>query len=278
MRFILYFSRFVLSLHKIFKKVKDEELQTILSDYAPISLEEMANVRLMNRIDTKHTASIVLLPTFLKKLTQEYDVQEINGSRIDLYRTMYLDTPEREMYLAHHNDRASREKIRVRDYFNSQSTFLEIKDKNNKGRTKKMRMSLPKKESYRQKEMETFLDAHARYPLSALTPQLENTFNRITLVNKNKTERLTIDLNMAFYNPHCSVEKQLDGLVIIELKQESNHSSYAKNILKEMRIHPMRISKYCIGMAMTTPGIKCNRYKKKIMQLKKIKKENYEFS
>ena len=258
--------------------MKDEVLNTILSEYTPISLEEMMNVRLMNRIDTKHTAPIALLPAFLKKLTHEYDVQEINGSRIDLYRTMYLDTSDRDMYLTHHNERAAREKIRVRDYFNSQSTFLEVKDKNNKGRTKKTRMSLPEKESYRQKDVETFLDAHSRYPLSALSPQLENTFNRITLVNKKKTERLTIDLNLSFYNPSCSVVQQLDDVVIIELKQESNHASYAKNILKEMRIHPIRISKYCIGTALTTPGIKNNRYKMKIMQLKKIGRDNYEFS
>jgi len=256
--------------------VKNEVLQTILCDYSPVSLEEMTNVRLMNRIDTKHTTTVALLPDFLKSLSSEYDVQEINGSRIDLYHTMYLDTPDRDMYLAHHNGRSPREKIRVRVYFNSQTTFLEVKDKNNKGRTKKTRMSLPKKESYRQKEVETFLDKHAQYPLNALTPQLENTFNRITLVNKKRTERLTIDLNLAFHNPPSHLDKQLEELVIIELKQESALSSYAKNILKEMRILPMSISKYCLGTVLTTPGIKCNRFKKKIMQIKKIEKENEE--
>lgn len=41
------------------------------------------------------------------------------------------------MYRMHHCGKKVREKIRVRTYLDTNDTFLEIKNKNNHGRTKK---------------------------------------------------------------------------------------------------------------------------------------------
>jgi hypothetical protein len=257
--------------------MKRELIETVLSEYTSISLMEMAEVRLMNRVDTKYTTSFSLLPEFLKRLRADYYVQEINGSRISPYRTMYLDTYNREMYLDHHNGRRTREKIRVRVYVDSQATFLEIKNKNNKGRTKKKRIPLSGMQSYSHKEAEQFIDEHAKYSLGELMPRLENSFYRTTLVNRKKTERLTIDVNLAFRNPSEGIEKHLNDLVIIELKQDGNLPSFAKKQLSELHIHPVSISKYCLGTILTVPDIKSNRFKKKMIQLNKIRKEKYGF-
>lgn len=257
--------------------MKQDVIHTVLSDYQPISLVEMAGVRLMNRVDTKYTTSLSLLPEFLKRLRADYFVQEINGDRMSAYRTMYLDTYDRRMYLEHHNGRRTREKVRVRAYVDSQDTFLEIKNKNNKGRTRKKRIPLPGMESYLHEEAELFIGEHANYSLHELMPRLENSFHRITLVNRNKTERLTIDVNLTFRNPADGLEKKMDNLVIIELKQDGNHPSFAKRQLAELHIHPVGISKYCLGTILTAPGVKSNRFKGKMMLLNKIRKENYGF-
>lgn len=257
--------------------MKQEVIQTILYEYLPISLAEMADVRLMNRVDTKYTTSLSLLPEFLKRLQADYYAQEINGSRISSYRTMYLDTYDRRMYLDHHNGRRTREKVRVRAYVDSQVTFLEIKNKSNKGRTKKKRIPLPEMKSYLHKDAEVFIDEHAGYSLDTLMPRLENSFSRITLVNRSKTERLTIDVNLAFRNPSDGLETQMEGLVIIELKQDGNLPSFAKSQLSELHIHPVGISKYCLGTVLTAPDVKSNRFKGKIMLLNKIRKEKYGF-
>ncbi len=257
--------------------MKRELIETVLSEYTSISLLEMEDVRLMNRVDTKYTTSFSLLPEFLKRLQADYYAQEINGSRISPYRTMYLDTYDREMYLDHHNGRRTREKIRVRAYVDSQTTFLEIKNKNNKGRTKKKRIPLSEMQSYSHKEAELFIGEYAKYSLNDLMPRLENSFCRITLVNRKKTERLTIDVNLAFRNPSEGIEERLDDLVIIELKQDGNLPSFAKKQLSELHIHPVSISKYCLGTILTVPDIKSNRFKKKIIQLNKIRKEKYGF-
>ena len=104
------------------------------------------------------------------------------------------------MYLAHQNGRVIREKIRVRTYVSSGLTFLEVKNKNNKGRTDKKRIRVQGVNSLRQDGGEEFLRNYAWYELSTLKLLLENHFHRITLVNKAMTERLTIDTGVHFRN------------------------------------------------------------------------------
>lgn len=259
------------------KGMKGKIIETVLLEYPSISLAEMADVRLMNRVDTKYTTSFSLLPEFLKRLRADYFAQEINGSRINPYRTMYLDTHDRRMYLDHHNGRRTREKVRVRAYVDTQMTFLEVKNKNNKGRTKKKRIPLSEMKSYLHREAETFIGEHAKFSLGELIPSLENSFHRITLVNRKKTERLTIDVNLAFRNPSGGAEVQMNDLVIIELKQDGNLPSFAKGQLADLHIHSVGISKYCLGTILTAPEVKSNRFKEKIRLLNKIRKEHYGF-
>ena len=42
------------------------------------------------------------------------------------------------------------------------------------------------------------------------------------------------------------------------------------HIMLDLRIHPLKISKYCIGTALTTPGVKMNRFKSKIRKIVKM--------
>ena len=62
-------------------------------------------------------------------------MQEIDGQRLTAYDTLYYDTLDLQMYLRHHDRQLRRQKIRVRTYVDSQLTFLEVKNKSNKGRT-----------------------------------------------------------------------------------------------------------------------------------------------
>jgi len=254
-----------------------QTIDAILDEYSLISLAEMDEVRLMNRVDTKYTTSLSMLPHFLNCLKTDYLVQDINGSRINAYRTIYLDTNDRAMYLAHHNGCRTREKIRVRAYFDSKSIYLEVKNKNNRGLTKKKRFELPEIKAYRQQEATAFLERYAKYPPETLLPRLESRFHRITLVNDKKTERLTIDINLAFYNPSDGVEKMMEDLVIVELKQQGHQPSIAKDVLSGLHIRPIAISKYCLGTILTVPDVKSNLLKEKIIQINKIRKKQYGF-
>lgn len=250
-----------------------------ISKFTPISLSEMESVKLMNRIDTKYVVSLTLLPALLEAAKEDYFAQEIEGKRIATYDTMYYDTETLDMYIRHHDRQLVRQKIRVRQYVESNLTFLEIKRKNNKGRTKKKRIAVPSfdisgetfGESKREKwSVEDFIAAKSRYQWDELSPHLSTKFHRITLVNKAKTERLTIDMDLVWENVVTRESKSFPNLVIVELKRDGNVPSKMTKIMQEQRIHPLKISKYCIGTALTTHGIKNNRFKEKIRKIEKI--------
>ena len=236
----------------------------------PITLAEMDGIKLMNRIDTKFLLTRSQLLEFLRRAKGRYMAARINGKAICAYDTIYYDTPGLEMYLAHHNRRLTRKKVRVRTYIDSDGlTFLEIKRKNNHGRTKKKRIECSRSEVF-SPECSAFLSEKSGYSPAELAPACSTAFNRITLVNNARTERLTIDLDLRFGNPRNSVEASLGSAVVMELKQDGLQSSPAREILQEMRVHPFKISKYCIGTALTSPGLKQNRFKGKIHKIEKL--------
>ena len=102
----------------------------------------MDGVKLMSRMDTKFVFKIEKLPSLLEKMTPFYRVLEINGKFIHDYKSLYFDTNARKFYIDHHNSRVNRNKIRFREYVDTGLTFLEVKLKNNKGRTIKKRMKV----------------------------------------------------------------------------------------------------------------------------------------
>ena len=117
-------------------------VENIIRSFEPISLAQMESVKLMNRIDTKFAVPMAVLPAILEAAQADYYAQEIDGKRIATYDTMYYDTESLDMYVRHHDRQLVRQKIRVRQYVDSNLTFLEIKRKNNKGRLPDRRCSL----------------------------------------------------------------------------------------------------------------------------------------
>ena len=254
----------------------EKTILNLLEQLPTISLEEMDGIRLMNRTDRKYLATLTQLEALLKMAKGKYFVNEIDGRLVNPYRTTYLDTPDEEMYLAHHNGRLTRQKVRVRTYLNSGDTFLEVKNKNNHGRTKKKRMQVHGLGSLAEDGGNSLLHKHSRYSLEQLVPKVENQFERITLVNNAKTERLTIDTHVKFHHLEKDVVGTYDRLVIIELKRDGNVDSPVLDILRALRIHPSGFSKYCIGTVATNKDIKKNNFLPKIRKFEKLLQHEFD--
>ena len=245
----------------------------------PITLEEMSGVKLMNRIDTKYLVTERQLRDILLCIRDGYYAQEVEGNRLSPYNTVYYDTPELTMYLIHHNRHLVRDKVRVRTYVDSHLTFCEVKHKNNKGRTKKKRIAVePIPNITDNPEAVAFLTEKQPYPVSLLSPHLVTVFDRFTLVNYDKTERLTIDCNLHFENLRNGKTASVAPLAVMELKQDGRAKSLLKDVLFELRIRPYKISKYCIGTCMTCPDVKQNRFKKKLRRIERLKQQTNNIS
>ncbi len=249
-----------------------QQIEPTLSAFAPISLEEMGRVKLMNRIDTKQVIPLSQLIPLLQVAASDYYVQRIDGKGTAAYHTVYYDTADKRMYTMHETGRQVRQKIRVRTYLETGTTYLEIKNKNNHGRTKKKRIEVPGQEGLATlPEAQDFIDSKSWFTMDQLTPHVENFFERITLVNKQMTERLTIDLGIRFHNFDTDANADIGHLVIVELKRDGLTHSPMQEIFHQMRIHPGGFSKYCIGCALTNPDLRRNNLKEKLHRIEKLR-------
>jgi hypothetical protein len=245
-------------------------LQKAISLFPKISLEEMAQVKLMNRIDFKYLVHCDIIPLILMKIRCNYHIQEIDGRSLAEYGTTYLDTDDLQFFRMHMNCKLTRLKWRIRSYFGSYLSFLEIKKKTNKGRTQKKRVVYNPSQGYSEPITSDFIREESGMKSENLKPILQNCFNRITLVNKDKTERLTIDLNITYQNLLTGNSSDTGNLAVIEIKQDRTNNSDIRNYLDELRIKKTGISKYCLGLVLTDPCLKGNLYKRKIRYINKI--------
>lgn len=234
-----------------------------------ITLSEMDEVKLMNRVDTKFAFSLSQLPGILSGLTDHYRALEIEGTKTPFYESLYFDDENFKLYHDHYKGKTDRFKVRFRKYVESDLSFLEIKHKT-KGRTDKKRMQVDGIDLSLDEKQIAFLEKIMLQD-TQLKPKLWNSFHRITLVNNELKERLTLDFDLTF--KWEGQEVHLDNLVIAELKQEIvRRNSPFFDTMKKNGIRPYRLSKYCMG-ALELYGsttLKYNRFKEKLRRLKTI--------
>lgn len=239
-----------------------------LSSFDKISLDEMNGVSLMKRVDTKFILTESQLLKVFSKIQKDYKVLEIDNERLMQYSTLYFDTQNKKCFKEHHNGKLNRYKIRMRKYLVSDICFLEVKKKNNLGVTNKTRRQIKDFETILSSDSKEFI-YNSQINDLLLEPALYNNFNRITLVNKNYPERVTIDTNLSFKS--ADKEKIFDNLVVIEIKQEGKRLNTVMNkALKLMSILPTNFSKYCLGITNTFDNIKSNRFKEINLKINKL--------
>jgi VTC domain len=238
------------------------------SSFGTILLNEMDQVKLMNRTDRKYWFSMSHLQEILDYVKSDYFILNIDGEDQQPYTTTYFDTVQNEMYTNHHNGKLNRFKIRKRTYVQSGISFLEIKFKSNKGRTIKKRIPTTNILGFSPDEQK-FIYSITSYSVEDLSPTLINEFKRITLVNKNFNERCTIDIDLRFQYGNARVN--LNDLVVVEIKSDASSSiSPLAFALREFRVRKSGFSKYCVGRSLTEKNIKRNAFKKKIRRIEKI--------
>ncbi len=229
----------------------------------------MDNVKLMNRVDVKYTFRDEKLPEFLEKIKDHYRVLEVSGLRSSRYESLYFDTPKFDLYHQHHSGRLNRYKVRVRKYVESNLHFLEIKFKNNKGRTLKNRIKQQQVIQTIEGKAGEFLSEHSNLAGEGLEPKLWVNYTRITLVHRTIAERVTLDVNLTFKND--TVTRDIPNLVIAEVKQDKASTSAFVRLMRDNFIREGSISKYCFAVTSLFRE-RFNNFKTQLHLYKKISK------
>lgn len=247
-----------------------ENITALLSKFEPISLAEMDDVKLMNRTDSKYIVNFECLGSLLQGAWDKgYRILEIEENRIFDYLTTYYDTPSFKFYYDHHNARSNRIKVRTRAYLNTQQNFIEIKIKNNKGKTSKKRKEILNAGMGLDEKAFKYVNKVSSGNFNDLEPKLSSEFSRFTLVNIANKERVTFDFGVSFSYKEEKVP--LKSLLIIEIKQESACArDNFTEMLRRERIPITNFSKYCIGVVLLHKDVKYNSFKSKVLKINRI--------
>lgn len=247
-----------------------ENFASLLTSFKSISINEMESVALCNRVDSKFVITEDDLKLLLPCLEKNYFVLDINGQRIFSYENNYFDTPDLQFYRDHHNGYVNRIKVRSRKYVESDLCFFEIKKKEKVERTNKHRENIPDMIEVIDNERINAIQYYSRRKINELDLILQNNFHRITFVDYNYTERVTIDLDLHFIDENKSVA--FGNIVIVEVKHSKNSvTSPLASCLKENHFRKQGMSKYIYGVITLKENVKTNNFKPLLHKLTELR-------
>jgi hypothetical protein len=213
-------------------------------DFSPMNLAELDAEGLLARHDTKFLFPETHLPCLLAKLKPLCRILDIAGRRSFGYDSLYLDTPDRALFRAHHQGKVKRSKARWRVYRDTGACFFEVKYKASPEVTVKTRRESPDGPI-------ATLDPFQRAMLGCLSalplqPVLWVRYDRITLMALDHSAKFTIDTGLEFLGQGSSVS--LAGLIVAEAKTHGPRlRGEIAAVLSALRARPERFSKYCAG-------------------------------
>jgi hypothetical protein len=223
-----------------------------------VNFSTVPNDILMNRVERKYIITTNVLPHLINDLQRKYNALEINSAIINKYQNLYYDTSNFDFYLNHHNDIFDRYKIRKRYYPTTNTTFLEIKKKENTGRTVKNRLQINSFQENLNNEEKKFILKNIPSLDGEIIANVSISYQRLSLINLEYTERLSFDFNIEFSFNHHLIS--LNDVVIAESKQSKKFNSQFIETAKNHSIKNTSFSKYCTAISKLVPGIKSNNF------------------
>lgn len=234
-------------------------LEHAVDRFAPVSLEELdERASLLRRVDHKYALDRARFVELLRRVQDDHQILEIDGTRVFNYCSTYFDTPDLRCFTDHAESRQPRFKTRTRLYEDSGACVFEVKLKRETGELDKRQIDHPVEEAgqftdaARNCLQEALRDAGLQAP-EHMSATLRTRFGRITLVARDTPERLTCDLDVELSSAGGDTAAMRAGMVVIESKSERGESP-ADRLLAGAGIQPISLSKYRVGIGLVGPG------------------------
>ncbi|NOT25472.1 MAG: polyphosphate polymerase domain-containing protein [Acidobacteria bacterium] len=230
---------------------------------------DLAHARsLQQRVDRKYLLRVSDLEPLLRQLQSSHLAFRAGRTLWARYESVYFDTPDRDLYHAHRRGLRPRYKVRIRHHVDRQLTFLEVKRKDQNGRTVKLRHPLSFLHDGLGTAERQFIEDHSPIDASRLIPIVSSSFRRLTLVGRLIHERVTFDRDLLFraggHTEHVS------RVVVAEVKRSrDDHRDGAAAELRTLRAQTQVISKYCLGTILLAP-VRANVFKPAMRALERL--------
>lgn len=235
-----------------------------LHELPAVTLPELdASAALQTRFDRKYVIPLDDLDAILTGI-RGLRVLDVDGNRFSRYESTYLDTIELDSWTAAAHCRRRRWKVRTRRYADTGESWLEVKTRGHRGLTVKQRLRYDGDEQIDSNGpaahwlRERLAAAHVRdvHPAD-LVATLQVSYVRSTLLLEG-TSRATIDRQLRWASGHGSAE--VSDVLVVETKAGTHRPGALDRRLWTLGHRPVRISKYGIGLALTTPDLHVNRW------------------
>jgi hypothetical protein len=223
-----------------------------------------------SRVDRKYLLPESVVEALLVVDPNSWELDGVNGFSSQRYETLYFDTPELQFFHAARGKHPLRSKVRLRHYLETGNRFLEVKQRNARGETTKVRT--PWSGSLRANAQFLLNSLGAFVPIAeALQPVALTTYERVAY-QLGDFGRMTIDRSLRF-GPNTGVSHYLLGplglpsgaaqsaeLAILETKSVDRSPTPIDRILWDLGYRPRSLSKYALAIASFHLEIPLNRW------------------
>lgn len=222
---------------------------------------------LLQRRDTKFLVPSSLAVWVLARVLDSYLVVERHEHALLPYRTDYYDTEHLQCFFDHVHGRRPRVKVRVRQYLDGKC-FFEVKAKDEEGTTRKYRRRRQCIEDAMSAEEALLVSQHTTIDPASLRPSVGVDYERLTLVHRERNERVTVDVNLALRLSQRRID--FPDVAIFEVKQPCSPNEEAPSstvqtsparcteiveALASHDIHASSASKYCSALALADDSL-----------------------
>lgn len=256
-----------------FAHQQDADIHAALASFRPISLYGLnQQAALLQRRDSKYVLDSGQLQGFLAHARQGFDALEINNRRHFAYRTVYFDSSDFVCYQDHNKGRRRRVKIRLRQYVDNNLFFCEVKLKGRRNLTVKLRQpvsaedfaagSLPHHlHQFCFNSIAAHYDEQRAHELmNGLGTSLTLDYNRMTLVSRQGSQRVTIDNPLTFIGRQHSRRLRPDRW-IVEVKSRTGVSDLDRWLYLNNCRPVSACSKYCMGVSLMEKPRRNDRFR-----------------
>ncbi|OUV41299.1 MAG: hypothetical protein CBC68_06335 [Candidatus Marinimicrobia bacterium TMED108] len=226
-----------------------------------IDLEEMNKyAKLQTRIDRKYIVTPEICNALLAGAEINGRALEINCYRSTRYQSTYFDTPTLDLHKAAAYRRRPRFKARTRYYQQTNTAMLEVKTKDGRGKTVKIRTEYDSETlNSLNKQGRQFINSivEEKEIVKDLRRTLTTNYQRTTIVDLATQTRMTCDEFLTcsdWENNTISLP-----MIILETKSSQNPSPFDRWLWSH-NLRPSRISKYCTTLAVLHPELPSNKW------------------
>lgn len=235
------------------------ELKTL----RPLSLGEInARAALVTRTCRKYLVPIDAVSELFSGSERRFGSLSIDGRNSLQYSSTYFDTPDLRTFRDHRQGRRLRFKVRVRTYVDTGTSMFEVKLKESRGITDKVRVpheGLAERLSPRSRVfLEDTLGAYGMRVPEALAPSATIDYRRTTVVALSGEERITVDTDLVGRRGERRVRTRPDT-ALLEVKTRGGLTTTERR-LHEYGFREVRFSKYGAVLAALEPRLSGNRW------------------